>query len=280
MSAIPVRRARIGANDTRLQAQMRRFTAVSGMTLLAVAVVSIFLMPLVFMIATSFKDRSQLTAPGAPLYPAAPETFEWQGAEYPVYDVPGPDGVVRAWALVEPHREDSIFIDPADPEAGPITWEGRWRTLQQHFHTRAAWGALAGLYALTSVLAATVQLPIGLRTELIDAMVLLGRRPELTGLLIAGQQEWGTGGYFYLHRDVPLVARSGPEARELLSLLAEPRYSHLLVYRDALSEEEVAGAGLCLQQRWGQQVTLWRRCEASAQAAGALGSSALDASSR
>ena len=133
MSAIPVRRARIGANDTRLQAQMRRFTAVSGMTLLAVAVVSIFLMPLVFMIATSFKDRSQLTAPGAPLYPAAPETFEWQGAEYPVYDVPGPDGVVRAWALVEPHREDSIFIDPADPEAGPITWEGRWRTLQQHW---------------------------------------------------------------------------------------------------------------------------------------------------
>ena len=131
MSAIPARRGRIGAGDTRLKSQMRRFTAVSGMTLLAVFVVSIFLMPLVFMVATAFKDRSQLTAPDAPLYPAAPETFDWQGTEYPVYDVPGPDGVVHAWALVEPHREDSVFIDPADPEAGPITWEGRWRTLDR-----------------------------------------------------------------------------------------------------------------------------------------------------
>ncbi len=175
-------------------------------------------------------------------------------------------GVVSALG----HKE-ARFLTPLIPLFIAIAAGPAWRTLQQRVRTRAAWGALAGLYALTSVLAATVQLPIGLRTELIDAMVLLGRRPELTGLLIAGQQEWGTGGYFYLHRDVPLVARSGPEAQELLSLLADPRYSHLLVYRDALHEEAVAGAGLCLQQRWGQQVTLWRRCEASAQAAGALG---------
>ena len=133
MSAVIAPRERPRSNDSALQIQMRRFTARSGMTLLAVALVSIFLMPLVFMVATAFKDRSQLTAPGAPLYPAASETFAWEGAEYPVYDVPGPDGVVRAWALIEPHREDSLFIDPADPEAGLILWEGRWRTLEQHW---------------------------------------------------------------------------------------------------------------------------------------------------
>jgi multiple sugar transport system permease protein len=112
---------------------MRRFLAVSGVTLLAVMVVSAFLMPLAFMLVTSFKDPALVGAPGAPLFPAFPETFEYQGREYDVYDVPTPDGSVHAWALIEPHREDSVFIDPADLEAGPIEWAGRWRTLEQHW---------------------------------------------------------------------------------------------------------------------------------------------------
>ena len=101
--------------------------------MLAVMVVSAFLMPLAFMLVTSFKDPALVGAPGAPLYPAFPETFEYQGREYDVYDVPTPDGSVHAWALIEPHREDSVFIDPADLEAGPIEWAGRWRTLEQHW---------------------------------------------------------------------------------------------------------------------------------------------------
>ncbi len=133
MSAISAARARFGSSDSRLQRQNRSFLAVSGMTLLAVSVVSIFLMPLAYMIATAFKDQSQLSAPDAPLYPAAPQTFTWEGEEYPVYDVPAPDGTIHAWALVEPHREDSLFVDPANPDAGPIEWEGRWRTLEQHW---------------------------------------------------------------------------------------------------------------------------------------------------
>jgi multiple sugar transport system permease protein len=116
-----------------LRGQFRRFTAVAGVTLLAITIVSAFLMPLAYMVATAFKDQSQLTTVGAPLYPAAPETFVYQGEEHNVYDVPMPDGSVRALALIEPHREDSIFVDPADPAAGPIEWQGRWRTLEQHW---------------------------------------------------------------------------------------------------------------------------------------------------
>jgi multiple sugar transport system permease protein len=115
-----------------LHSQMRGFVAKSAMTLLAVTIASAFLMPLAYMLATAFKDQSQLTAPDAPLFPAAPETFTYLGEEFPVYDVPTADGL-RAWALVEPHREDSVFIDPANPDAGPITWVGRWRTLEQHW---------------------------------------------------------------------------------------------------------------------------------------------------
>jgi multiple sugar transport system permease protein len=113
-----------------LRRQMRRFTAISGITLVAIAVVTAFLMPLAFMFATSLKDRSQMSAPGAPLYPAVPETFQYQGRPYPVYQVPTADGN-QSWALIEGHREDAIFIDPANVEAGQITWEGRWRTLEQ-----------------------------------------------------------------------------------------------------------------------------------------------------
>ena len=132
---------------TPMRRQMRRFTATASVTFLAITIVSAFLMPLVFMVATAFKDKSQLTAPGAPLFPAVADVFEWQGADYPVYDVPI-DGEVRALALVEPHREDAIFVDPANPAAGTIEWEGRWRTLEQHWRFELNWGNLASAWEL------------------------------------------------------------------------------------------------------------------------------------
>src|ERR671915_68872 len=94
-----------------LRRPMRRFLAVSGMTLFASVVVSAFLMPLAYMAATAFKQEAQISTAGAPLYPAVPDTFEWEGREYPVYAVPTEDGV-HSWALIEPHREDALFIDP------------------------------------------------------------------------------------------------------------------------------------------------------------------------
>jgi multiple sugar transport system permease protein len=132
MSATTARPTEV-ARGSRLQGDMRRFVAVSGVTLLAITVVSVFLMPLGYMIATAFKERTQLSAPGAPLYPAEPDTFSWEGEEYPIYDVPDEDGVMRGWALVQPGRESSVFVDPANPDAGPIEWDGRWRTLDQHW---------------------------------------------------------------------------------------------------------------------------------------------------
>jgi multiple sugar transport system permease protein len=87
-------------------------------------------MPLGYMAATSLKDAAQMSEAGAPLYPAKPATFSWQGQDYPVYNVPTAEGM-RRWALVDPRREDATFIDPAHPETGPIEWQGRWRTLEQ-----------------------------------------------------------------------------------------------------------------------------------------------------
>lgn len=125
--------------------QLRQWTARWGVTLFALTVVSTFLMPLAYMAATALKDGSQVTDPGAPLYPAVPATFEWEGAPYPIYEVPDATGVHR-WALVEAHREDSLFIDPAHPEAGPITWVGRWRTLSQVWEPKAQLGNFATVW--------------------------------------------------------------------------------------------------------------------------------------
>jgi multiple sugar transport system permease protein len=120
---------------------MRRYLAVSGFTLMAFLVVSIFLMPLLYMASTAFKSETQTSTPDAPLYPASPETFTYEGEEYAVYSVPMPDGTVRDLALIEPHREDAVFIDPANPEAGPIEWEGRWRTLEQAWAFSLDWSS-------------------------------------------------------------------------------------------------------------------------------------------
>ncbi|HEX2141302.1 MAG TPA: carbohydrate ABC transporter permease [Candidatus Limnocylindria bacterium] len=125
-----------------MRGQMRHFLAVSGFTLFASILVSVFLMPLGYMAATAVKSETQTSTPGAPIWPAAPETFSYEGREYPVFQVPTEDGV-RSWALIEPHREDAVFIDPENPEAGPITWEGRWRTLEQSWTFSLDWSSFS-----------------------------------------------------------------------------------------------------------------------------------------
>ena len=78
----------------------------------------------------SLKNREQITQLGAPLYPADPVTFNYQGRDYDVYQVPI-DGTVRNLALVVPGRQKSQFIDPANPDAGLVTWEGSFRSLDR-----------------------------------------------------------------------------------------------------------------------------------------------------
>ena len=74
------------------------------------------------MTSTAFKDKTQLTAPGAPLYPAAPETFTWQGAPYPVYDVPMPDGAPAAARARGAATRGQHVHRSGRARAGPIEW--------------------------------------------------------------------------------------------------------------------------------------------------------------
>jgi multiple sugar transport system permease protein len=97
---------------------------VTGVGLLSLLV---FLLPLAYVLTTAFKLDAQMTTVGAPLWPAAEETYTYQGKAYPLYDVPTETGT-RRLALVNPYREDSDMVDPAHPEQGVFNVQGRWRT--------------------------------------------------------------------------------------------------------------------------------------------------------
>lgn len=180
--------------------QLRKFTAVSLVTLFAFILLSAFLTPFAYGFVTAFKDKEQIvrSAKGS-ILPMDPvrfryPTYEYEGDKRDVYQVVI-DGETQQWALIDQNevtgqttyvniaqpgelisltgttavmgarivegvsptlltrdldlykvpwedgerklalleagRKESTFIDPDNPEAGPIVWQGRWRTLQQ-----------------------------------------------------------------------------------------------------------------------------------------------------
>lgn len=96
-----------------------------------IAILIAFLSPLAYAAILSVKSPEQVTQPNSPLLPSDPKTFEYEGGSYPVYFVPLPDGTTKELALVKPGRKSSEFIDPANPAAGSIVWDGSYRTLEQ-----------------------------------------------------------------------------------------------------------------------------------------------------
>jgi multiple sugar transport system permease protein len=108
----------------------RRYLGRASLFMFAMIIISAFLLPLLYMVTTAFQQPGQASTPGAPVYPASPQTGTYLGEEYPIYEVPI-DGTTEKLMLVEKGREVSTFVDPTDPTATPIVWQGRWRTLTQ-----------------------------------------------------------------------------------------------------------------------------------------------------
>ena len=116
------------------------------LTVVMSGVVIAFLSPLAYSALTSLKTESQISDPSAPLLPSDPRTFEYQGETLDVYYVPMPDGSTRELALVTKGRTQSDFIDPANPAAGAITWQGSWRGLAQPSQVAPQWGNYAEVW--------------------------------------------------------------------------------------------------------------------------------------
>ena len=108
-----------------------------AITVFTLAILGIFLSPFLFMVFTSLKTQEQITIVGAPIYPAAPSFFEYEGEELEVFTVPLPDGSEEDLAMLKKGRQESVFIDPRTLEE--ITWQGSWRALDRPWQVSPTW---------------------------------------------------------------------------------------------------------------------------------------------
>ncbi len=118
----------------------REFFTTLAVTGLALAVLFLFMLPMVYGVVTALKTDSQFSKVGAPWWPAKERQFTYEGKDYDVYLVPLENGEVRELALVVKGREVSSFIDPSNPQAGRIEWKGSWRQLERAWEPDPQWG--------------------------------------------------------------------------------------------------------------------------------------------
>ena len=113
-----------------MRKEMIEFMGKISYSLTAIAILVVFLSPLAYMVTTSLKNRNMIAQADSPILPMAPSTYEYEGKEVPLLEVPDENGNTTPLAIVKKGREESIFVDPKHPEKGEILWEGRWRVLE------------------------------------------------------------------------------------------------------------------------------------------------------
>ena len=129
-----------------------------------IAILIAFLSPLAYAAITSVKTQTQITQANAPVLPSNPATFEYNGKKLNVYFVPLPDGTTKELALFKPGRTSSQFVDPSNPTAPPITWDGSWRSLDQPWQLAPEWGNYTKVWDL-------IDFPVPLRNTILIALI-------------------------------------------------------------------------------------------------------------
>jgi multiple sugar transport system permease protein len=127
--------------------QLRTGLNVVFVTTLAIAILVIFLAPFLFMIFTSLKTQGQISQLGAPIWPAKPTTFEYNGKLIEMYHVPMAkcagadpgDASIKSLAIVKKGRQASTFVDPANLAAGEFSCQVSWRALDRPWVLSPAW---------------------------------------------------------------------------------------------------------------------------------------------
>ena len=114
---------------SRLTYRLWDFTGTALLNLFMLIFLVAYLSPLPFMVIASLTPQNQFLDANAPILPSERVKLNYEVKDLIVYNVPTDEGV-KQWALYKPSRQSSEFIDPANPEAGPIVWKGNWRTLK------------------------------------------------------------------------------------------------------------------------------------------------------
>lgn len=136
----------------------------SGLSnVLMVVMLGLYLLPVLYMVATAFMDSYQLADRYAPPYPAKQVTFLYGDKDLLVYNVPFETGE-RQLALVQAGRRASQFVDPQNPDAGLIEWEGSWRLLPGVYRFHLSWDNFSDLFG-------ALRLPVLIRNTLLMALI-------------------------------------------------------------------------------------------------------------
>jgi multiple sugar transport system permease protein len=127
--------------------QLKNGLNATFVTALTIAILTIFLAPFAFMILTSLKTQDQISIVGAPIWPAKPPVYEYNGKNVEVFSVPlakcdGFDpgtGAMGSLALVKKGQKASVFLDPDDIGRGEFTCAVSWRALDRAWEFSPTW---------------------------------------------------------------------------------------------------------------------------------------------
>jgi multiple sugar transport system permease protein len=122
-----------------------------------------YLSPLPFMVIASLTPQQQFMDSYAPILPARRETIAYEGKELDILKVPTPQGE-KHWALYKPGRKESLFIDPQNPGAGPIKWQGQWRVLRPVYRLEPTLENFKRFMSITTI-------PLLMKNTLIVALI-------------------------------------------------------------------------------------------------------------
>jgi multiple sugar transport system permease protein len=144
----------INATSVKEKTKMRlsRFQLKNGLnatfiTALAIAILVIFLAPFAFMLFTSLKTQDQISIVGAPIWPAQPPVYEYNGKQVEVFTVPmgkcagfdPSDSSTRSLAIIKKGQKESIFLDPDNPNGEQFTCTVSWRALDRGWVFSPTW---------------------------------------------------------------------------------------------------------------------------------------------
>jgi len=139
------------------------FTGTALLNLFMFLFIIAYLSPLPFMFIASLTPGDQFLDANAPILPSVRVRFNYMGKDLIVYNVPFEDGD-KPLALYKPSRLSSEFVDPENPNAGTITWQGNWRSLKAVYEPKPTLDNFKDFLAIT-------QLPLLFKNTIVVAII-------------------------------------------------------------------------------------------------------------